>query len=98
MLQIIVLLEIEDIASFKQFEAKAIKIMEKYNGELLSAFEPNELESTLPNIDEVHYLQFSDIDAFNKYRSDSELKSLTELRNKAISKTTIIVSGKSVVY
>ena len=98
MVQIIALLEIKDKASFKNFEEKAIKIMGKYKGKLLSAFEPNEIESSLPNIGEVHYLEFPNHEAFNNYRDDSELKELAELRNKGISKTTIIVSGENVVY
>lgn len=98
MIQIIALLEVKDQSSFKQFEKKAIKIMGKYNGKLLSAFEPNEVESTLPNIGEVHYLEFPDLQAFKNYRGDSELKELAELRNKGISKTIIIVSGENVVY
>lgn len=98
MIQIIVLLEINDQASFKQFETKAIKIMKKYDGQLLSAFEPNEEESTLPNIGEVHHLQFPDLNAFKNYRIDPELKDLSELRDKGISKTTILISGQNVVY
>lgn len=98
MIQITVLIEIKDMASFKQFESKAIKIMAKYNGKLLSAYEPNETESTLPNINEVHYLQFPDLDAFKNYRVDSELKGLSELREKGISKTVVLVSAAKVVY
>jgi len=98
MIKIIALIEIKDKASFKQFETKAITIMGKYNGKLLSAFEPNKTETTLPNIGEVHYLEFPDLDAFKNYRGDSELKELTELRKKGIAKTTILVSGENVVY
>ncbi len=72
--------------------------MEKHKGKLLSAFEPNESESTLPNIDEVHYLEFPNLEAFENYRGDSELNELTALRSNGISKTTIIVSGEHVVY
>jgi len=98
MIEIIVLLEVKDKVSFKEFESRAIKIMNKYNGKLVSAFRPNKEESTLRNIFEVHYLEFPDIDAFSSYKSDHEHNDLKELRNKAISKTSIIVSGDKVVY
>jgi len=98
MLEVIVLLEIKDKASFKKFETKAIKIMREYNGKLLSAFEPNNEESTLPNVSEVHYLEFPDLGAFNNYRDDLGLKELRELRNKGVSQTTIIVSKNTVTY
>jgi len=98
MIQITVLLEIKDKASFKQYESKAIKIMAKYNGKLISAYEPNETESTLPNINEVHYLEFPDLDTFKKYRADSEFNSLSELRAKGVSKTIVLVSGENIVY
>lgn len=98
MLKIIVLLEIKNKASFKEFETEAIEIMKKHNGKLLSAFEPDNKESTLSNISEVHYLEFPNLGAFNNYRGDSELEELSELRNEGISKATIIVSGNNVVY
>jgi len=98
MIQIIVLLEINDQASFRKFEAKAITIMGKYQGQLLSAFTPNKTESTLPKIDEVHCLQFPTLDAFKRYRRDPELKNLAELREKGLSKTTVLVSDNAVIY
>lgn len=72
--------------------------MKKYNGQLLSAFTPNATESTLPNIGEIHYLQFPNLDTFKNYNIDSELRELTEQKNKGISKTTILISGEYVVY
>jgi len=98
MIQIIVLLEVNDKTFFQKFEKNATKVMGKYNGKLLSAFRPNEAESTFPNIDEVHILEFPDLVAFRNYREDPELKKLSGLRNKGIFKTTIIVSGKNVIY
>jgi len=97
MIEIIALLEVKDKALFKEFESKALKIMEKYNGKLVSAFRPNEEESTLANIYEVHYLEFPDLKAFNSYKSDPEYNALKELRNNSIAKTSI-VSGEKVVY
>ena len=98
MIEIIALLEVKDEASFKEFESKAIKIMQKHNGKLISAFRPNKKESTLNNIFEVHYLEFPDIVAFNNYKSDPGHNELKELRSNGISKTSVIVSGEKVVY
>jgi len=98
MIEIIALLEVKDEASFKEFESKAINIMKKYNGKLVSAFRPNKEESTLSNIYEVHYLEFPDINAFNSYKSDPEHNELKVLRNNSISNTSVIVSGEKVVY
>ncbi len=98
MVKIIVTLEVKDRASFSMFEKQAIEIMGKYEGKLILAFEPNKEESTLLNIDEVHHLEFPNIKLFRSYRTSPELKALTGLRNKGISKTTVIVSGSQVAY
>jgi len=92
MILIVVLLEIKDKKFFEEFEKKAIDIMSHYDGKLVSAFEPSKTESTVNNFDEVHYLQFPDIDAFKNYRKDPKLSELAELRHKAILNTKIIVS------
>ena len=98
MIEIIALLEVNDEASFKEFETKAIKIMEKHKGKVLSAFRPDAKESTLKDVFEVHYLEFPDIDAFNSYKNDPDHKELKDLRSKAISKISVIVSGEKIVY
>ena len=98
MIEIIALLEVKDKASFKEFESKAIKIMKKYNGKLVSAFRPNKEESSLSNIYEVHYLEFPDLKAFTGYKCDPEHNELKELRKNSISKRSVIVSGEKVVY
>ena len=92
MIQIVVLLEVKDKIFFEEFERNAIDIMKAYNGKLVSAFEPNKTKSSSQNIDEVHYLQFPSIEAFNNYRKDPKLLEMSELRSKAIINTTIYVS------
>ena len=94
MIQIIVLLEVNDRAAFHEYEMKAFKIMKEYEGRLLTAFEPDVHESSSCNINEIHHLQFPNIMAFNKYRSDSQLAGLSTLRELAISNTIIYVSDK----
>ena len=68
--------------------------MKKYEGKLVAAFEPDASESSSSNIAEVHYLQFPTIDEFRKYRTDPRHIELAELRRKAISNTTVFVSGR----
>jgi len=93
-IQIVVLLEVKDKISFEEFERKAINIMTSYDGKLISAFEPVESESTRSSIDEIHCLEFPNIEAFNNYRKDPELLELASLRNKAISNTIIYISER----
>jgi len=94
MIQIVVLYEVKDKISFEKFKRKAINIMNNYGGKLISAFEPENNESTGNSIDEIHYLEFSNIEKFNNYRKDPELLELASLRNKAISNTIIYISKR----
>lgn len=98
MIQILVLLEIKDKSSFKEFENKAIQIMKKYGGRLLTALEPNKGESSDKSVGEIHLLEFPDLEAFRNYRADNDLAELKELRERAISQTSIYVSEKVVIY
>lgn len=98
MIEIVVLLEVNNETLFKEFESRAVHIMKKHNGKLVSAFRPDKAESTLSHIFEVHYLEFPDLEAFNCYKSDPELNELKELRNRALSKTSVIISGEKIAY
>ncbi len=98
MIEIVVLLEVKESNSFAEYERNAIKIMRNYGGKLIGAFEPNKTDSTTSHIDEVHYLQFPTIEAFNAYRNDPNLLVMSKLRNKAISNTTVYLSGKLKSY
>ena len=93
-IHITVLLEVKDTHALQLFERQAVKIMKKYEGKLVAAFELDASESSSGNIAEIHHLQFSDIEAFKKYRADPQHLELSELRKKAISNTTIFVSRK----
>jgi uncharacterized protein (DUF1330 family) len=95
MIKIVVLIKIKDKIPFKEFEKKAISIMKKHNGQLLTAFTADKAESTIQDVDEVHELQFENLEAFKQYRLDPELQKLSALRNQGILTTTIIVSGKN---
>ena len=82
------------LVALQLFERQAVKIMKKYEGKLVAAFELDASESSSGNIAEIHHLQFPDIEAFKKYRADPQHLELSELRKKAISNTTVFVSGK----
>ena len=94
MIQIVVMLEGQDRESFKQFENTALEVMTEHGGKLISAFEPDPVESSPSHVAEVHVIQFPSIEALRNYRVDSRLTERSWLRNKAISNTTVYVSGK----
>lgn len=98
MIQIIVLLEIGDLDSFREFEMKAAGIMKKHHGKIISAFSPNKEVSTDDNIGEIHVLTFPDLRAFRNYQADEDLKNMKELRKKAIISTKIYVSEQFTSY
>ena len=98
MINIIVFLEIKDQIKFHNYEKQAIQIMKKYQGVLLSAFKPDDNQSFIKNIDEIHYLQFPDIESFQKFREDSEIKKLQVLREQGIGQSSIIVSRENINY
>lgn len=98
MIEIIALIKVKDNAAYFEYETEAVQIIKQYGGELLSAFEPDDKESSESNISEVHYLQFPDFNAFKKYQSDPGLIKLSELKEKAISNIRVIVSGKFKSY
>ncbi|WP_455208383.1 hypothetical protein [Kaarinaea lacus] len=66
MIQIIALIQAKDRTVFHEFETKAMKIIAKYEGRLLTAFEPDADESLPSSIGEIHCLQFPSIEAFQK--------------------------------
>lgn len=95
---IIVELEIREPHAFVSFETKAVSIMKKYNGRLVTAFELNRQYSSSTNANEVHVLQFDSQLDFENYRNDEEIKGLVALRKKAIANTTVLVQGIEKTY
>ena len=98
MIKIMVLIDVKNFVAFREYETKTVIIMKQYGGKMLSAFEPNENESIEANCSEVHYLEFPDLDSFKRYRRDIKLVEMSALRETAISKIKIIVSGKFKSY
>ncbi len=86
MIKIYVKLYVIDFDLFEEFEQCAIQILKRYNGKLIEAFEVKRLGNSG---EEIHILEFPDRKSFDRYRSDNELKKLSALREKAISKTEI---------
>jgi len=98
MINIIVLLSIKNSSCYEEFEEKAVKIMHNYGGNLVYAFEPDYEQSTNTRYNEIHCLEFPDIESFNLYRSDPKLIKMAKLRERAISHTEVIVSRKYKYY
>ena len=68
MIQIVVILEVKDRESFMQFETAALEVMKEHGGVLISAFEPDPVESSPSKVEEVHIIQFPSLKAFRNYR------------------------------
>tara|TARA_R110001592_G_scaffold997_2_gene5845 strand:- start:2482 stop:2808 length:327 start_codon:yes stop_codon:yes gene_type:complete len=89
MLIILAELQVRDFEAFERFESLAIKVMAKYGGELISAFETQRQANTGV---EIHLLSFPSTEAFEQYRADGELAALRNLREIAIEGTTLTFS------
>ena len=93
MINIVAILKVKNRQAFDEFESKAISILRSYNGELITAFEPEKHEKV-----EVHFIQFPTMSEFSNYKKAPELEALGELRLKAIQSTKIYVSEKVKKY
>ena len=82
-------LKVRDFIAFEKFETQAVKIMGKFGGKLISAFETQRLQNKGV---EMHVLSFPSLQAFEEYKADGELAALRELREVAIESTTIQMS------
>ena len=90
MLTLIVLLSVHPghEFEFEQFESAAALIMQRYGGKLERRLgRTPQSDSSQP--DEVHIITFPDQEAFQRYRADTDLASLANLRASAIRQTTI---------
>lgn len=98
MIEIIVILEINDTALFKAYEIKALEIMRDYDGQLITAFDVDNSESSNFYGSEVHHLKFPDLQNFKDYRGDYRILAMSEQRENAIKNTTVLVSNKFKQY
>ena len=87
----------EGIEGLQDYESRAIPIMKMHGGRVLSAFRPEGHEH--PEIpDEIHLIEFPSEEAFQSFRSDSQVARLAERRALAISKTVIYRSEELLDY
>jgi hypothetical protein len=75
-------------AEFEQFESAAAEVMKRYGGGIERRIR------CAPSADgsqpyEVHIVAFPDAAAYERYRSDEELRGLAELRRRAIRETRV---------
>jgi uncharacterized protein (DUF1330 family) len=91
-LTLVVLLYIDEgkRQQFDEFEAAASQIMSRYGGQISRRIAVGG-DGAVDPPDEIHVVDFPDADAFSRYRSDSQLAALAELRSSAIRQTTIWV-------
>lgn len=96
MYTLLVTITIDDFELFEEFERNASRIMKKYNGEILKAFE---MERTVEGSGkEVHLVQFPDHEMFEKYRHDEELESIRSMQFSAVSGMDAVVLGDEKLY
>lgn len=93
---ILVTLEVSDFEALAIFETTAVTIMKKHHGRLVSAFETERRPDGSGQ--EIHLIEFPNKKSFSEYRKDPELMNNSDIRNKAISKTTIKISIKTKSY
>lgn len=94
MIQVVVLLKVKDLDKFENYEKRAIQIMAEHSGSLISAFKPDENESSNSDVHEVHILEFPSVELFHAYRGSKKIQSLAKLREQAIEKTTMYLSNE----
>ena len=85
------------IRALREYESKVIPILKEHGGELVSAFTPqNSNDPECP--DEVHLITFPSEEAFQSYRADNRILSLSGLRDASLSKTQLLVSKEIIEY
>lgn len=75
-------------AEFEQFESAAARIMRRYGGRIERRIR-SAASAEAPQPYEFHVVTFPDEESLGRYRSDTELKGLAELRARAIRDTTV---------
>ena len=84
-------------AVFDQFEAVAIPIISKYNGQLLLRVRPaNEafLEKNIETPYEIHFVEFATEVDFVNFMGDEERKQFLHLKEQAIQASVLIKGSK----
>ncbi|MEQ8953319.1 MAG: DUF1330 domain-containing protein [Gammaproteobacteria bacterium] len=85
---LVAILQIPDLDAFEQYERQALKILESHGGTLLDVIRSDD------NSTEIHHLSFPDETAFAAFKNDTPLQQLLEMRQRAISNTTIYAGNR----
>src|SRR5271154_6553959 len=83
-------------AVFDQFEAVAIPLISRYNGQLLLRVRPGPgsiIESSMDIPYEIHLVKFEGENDFNDFMKDEERKKFLHLKEQSI-KTAILIEGR----
>jgi len=79
-------------AEFEQFESAAESIMHRYGGRIERRIGfPAGADLNQPH--EVHIVTFPDQQSYARYRADTDLQALAELRARAIRHTTVWIGS-----
>lgn len=82
---------------FDQFEAVAIPLISKYNGQLLLRIRPTEnnfIEHHMEKPYEIHFGTFESEQDFQDFMKDEERKKFLHLKEQAIKATVLVIGSK----
>ncbi len=85
-------------STFHEFEAVAIPILKKYNGELLSRIRPTDdslIEGTLEKPYEIHFISFPSKADLQAFMLDEERKQYVHLKERSV-RSVILVKGEKI--
>lgn len=84
-------------AVFHEFEALAIPIIAKYNGQLLLRTRPTNqtiIEQNMPSPYEIHLIEFATEGDFQNFLKDKERKSFLHLKKQSIQSSVLFKGEK----
>ncbi|MCA9646354.1 MAG: DUF1330 domain-containing protein [Myxococcales bacterium] len=84
-----------ELETFRRFERLAARIMGRHGGTIERAVFVDSGEGDW--VREVHLVRFKDVEAFERYREDQELKRHAALRARCVLETEVLV-GEDVDY
>jgi uncharacterized protein (DUF1330 family) len=87
-LVVLLFVDPERVAEFRDFERRAAAIMSRYDGRIERRLELHP-EAGSPRPHELHIVTFPDEEAFEHYRSDPEARALAEVRERVVQRTVI---------
>lgn len=82
---------------FNDFEARAIPIIEKYNGELMLRIRPDAgsyIDASIEPPYEIHLVRFASESDFSEFKADPERKQYLHLKEKSIRESFLIKGEK----